>query len=96
MGGRKRCRIACGVGMLVLLVGTITVASAQDRRDALEALQRERLQALRDAQARIAPQWLPTAAALAWLPPVDGETPCFAIQDFELVRETPQIGRAHV
>lgn len=56
MGGRKRCRIACGVGVLVLLVGTITVASAQDRRDALEALQRERLQALRDAQARIAPQ----------------------------------------
>ena len=91
MGGRKRCRIACGVGMLVLLVGTITVASAQDRRDALEALQRERLQALRDAQARIAPQWLPTAPALAWLPPVDGETPCFAIQHFELVSETPEL-----
>ena len=77
--------------MPVLLVGSINIATAQDRRDALEALQRERLQALRGAQARSAPQWQPTAAALAWLPPVDGETPCFAIQDFELVRETPHL-----
>ena len=77
--------------MLLLLVGSINIATAQDRRDALEALQRERLQALRDAQTRSAPQWASTVAALAWLPPVDGETPCFAIQHFELVSETPPL-----
>ena len=91
MGRAQRCRAAPSLGMPVLLVGSINIATAQDRRDALEALQRERLQALRGAQARSAPQWQPTAAALAWLPPVDGETPCFAIQDFELVRETPHL-----
>ena len=87
MRGVRACRAAMVLGMLALLGGSIGTAMAQDRRDALEALERERTQALRDAQARSAPQWS-GAAALAWLPPVADETPCFTIQRFELQQGT--------
>ena len=83
MGGERSFRAAKALGMLVLLVGSIATAMAQDRREALEALERERTQALRDAKARSAPQWSGVAAS-AWLPPVADETPCFTIQRFEL------------
>ena len=55
MGDVKWRGAAIAVVGLVLIAGDITVASAQDRRDALEALEKERLQSLRDAQARSAP-----------------------------------------
>ncbi len=90
MGAVQWRSAAVALGMLMLMAVSSTVATAQDRHDVLEALQRERLQALRDAQARSAPQWSPPAA-LAWLPPVDGEAPCFAIQQFELVSNTPPL-----
>ena len=88
MGEVKWRSAAVAVVGLVLIASGITVASAQDRRDALEALERERLQSLRDTQARNAPQ-LALPATVAWLPPIDGETPCFAIQRFELTSDTP-------
>ena len=93
MGGVKWRSAAMAVGGLVLIAGSSTVASAQDRRDALEALERERLQSLRDAQARSAPQLTPPAA-VAWLLPIAGETPCFAIQRFELTSDTPSPPRS--
>ena len=88
MGGLQRRSAAVALGVLVLVAGRSTVATAQDRHGALEALERERLQALRDAQARSAPQWSP-AAAVTWLPPVHGEVPCFTINRFALTSATP-------
>ena len=61
------------------------LSMAQERQaalDVLDVLERERTQALRDAQARTVPQWS-GAAARAWLPPVADESPCFAVQRLE-------------
>lgn len=91
MGGVQRRSATVALAVLVLMAGSNTVATAQDRHDVLEALERERLQALRDAQARSAPQWSPTAAVLAWLPPVAGEAPCFVISRVELQHDTPPL-----
>lgn len=90
MAGVQWRAAAVALGVLVLIAGSSTAAKAQDRYGVLEALERERLQALRDAQARSAPQWSP-AAAVAWLPPVTGETPCFVVQHVELDNDTPTL-----
>ena len=82
---------AAALGLLVLVASGVTVATAQDRRDALEALERERLQTLRDTQARSAPQWSAAAASVSWAPPVAGEAPCFVIQQFVLASDTPPL-----
>ena len=73
MGSPRTCSAAKALCMLVLLIVSLGTAMAQDRREALEALERERTQVLRDAQARSAPQWS-AAAAVAWLPPIENET----------------------
>ena len=86
---RLQRRPAVARFVLLLAAASVTAATAQDRRDALEALERERLQALRDTQARSTPQWQPSAGVLAWLPPVDGETPCFAVQRITWASDTP-------
>ena len=86
MRGEKSCRAAWALSMGLLLASSVGTACAQDRREALDALERERTQVFRDAQTRSAPQWSATAAT-PWLPPVEGESPCFSITRFELVVE---------
>lgn len=86
MAEERSCRAARALGLLMLLACSACAAMAQDRRDALEALERERTQALRDAQLRSAPQWS-AAPVMPWMPPVDGEAPCFAITRFELTSD---------
>ena len=93
MRGWKSCRTAWALLGPVLFVGSLGTATAQDRRAELDALERERTQALRDAQTHSAPQWLATPA-VSWLPPVAGDTPCFAIDRFELVSDKPSDARA--
>ena len=59
-----------GFVVCLLLAGGACAAFGQLRGEDLEALDRKRPLALRDAQARNPPQWSATAA-LSWLPPVE-------------------------
>lgn len=60
----------------------VAASQAQDRKDALEALERERTQQIREAQSRTAPQWSGLKRT-PWLEPVAGESPCFPIRRVE-------------
>ncbi|MFG6440231.1 POTRA domain-containing protein [Roseateles sp. LKC17W] len=64
-----------GAGLALAL----SAGHAQDRREQLEALERERTQQIREAQSRQAPQWSGARQA-PWLEPVRAESPCFPIQ----------------
>ncbi|MFT7722224.1 MAG: ShlB/FhaC/HecB family hemolysin secretion/activation protein [Roseateles sp.] len=66
---------------VIALLGA-AAGHAQERRDALEALERERTQQIRDAQLCSTPQGF-GAGAVAWQAPVAGETPCFPIRHVE-------------
>ncbi|MCY4744775.1 ShlB/FhaC/HecB family hemolysin secretion/activation protein [Pelomonas sp. UHG3] len=68
-------RLVLGLGGLLL----IAASWAQDRKDVLDAIERERLQQIRDAQLRVTPQ-LAGARGGVWLDPVEGEAPCFHVQ----------------
>lgn len=70
-----------GLGMAGCLL--LTVSFAQDRKEALEALERERTQQIREAQVRSTPQWTGVAAA-AWLEPTPDEWPCFVVNRVEV------------
>ena len=99
MAGKRPSSAASALGLIMLLLAcSAGAAMAQDRRDALEALEaleRERTQVLRDVQARSTPQWF-AAPVMAWLPPVDGEAPCFAITRFELTSDAISATQADV
>lgn len=71
----------CARRVMVGMAGVLLLAAsqAQDRKEALDALERERVQQLRDAQVRSTPQWAGSRSA-AWLEPVAGEAPCFTVQ----------------
>lgn len=91
------CARRLGIG----IAGALLLASshAQDRRDALDALERERTQQLRDAQMRAAPQWA-GPQGFTWLEPVAGEAPCFTVRRVQwqgaprVLQEAPQDLRA--
>lgn len=88
------CRQGQALGRLVIAGGLAVSAiwsQAQDRREVLDALERERTQQLRETQQRMAPQWSGPAAA-TWLQPVPDEQPCFVIDRLQW-SEASQPGR---
>jgi len=78
-------RAGRSVAGVLLLCGMLQGALAQDRRDALTEIERERAAAWRDEQLRRAPA-SGGVSGLQWLPPVADEHPCFPVERVELVR----------
>jgi len=70
--------------LCLLAFGIAGVAVAQDRRDALQALEHERALSWRQEQLTSQPL-LGASGAAPWIAPLKGETPCFMIRQVQLV-----------